>query len=234
VARRYRRRSSKIIRVGIVGLLLVIGWFASLPVSYQVFVVFAALSVAYLCYRNKRAKEEKLLRSGISEVDHLSGEDFEKVLAMCFEREGYRVKVTPEFGDFGADLVMSKDGVITVVQAKRWNTGVGIEAVQQIVAAKAYYQALDTMVVTNSDYSPAAIELAKVNGVTLWGRRELIELLHKVNGATLLAGANTNESPLFSSCPECGKTLVERITYLGSFYGCSGYPLCRFTLKRNA
>ncbi len=64
------------------------------------------------------------------------------------------VKTTPKSGDFGADLVLSKDGVDTVVQAKRWNMVVGIEAVQQIVAAKQYYGARNAMVITNSEYTP--------------------------------------------------------------------------------
>jgi DNA topoisomerase-1 len=33
-----------------------------------------------------------------------------------------------------------------------------------------------------------------------------------------------------ASCPECGKTLVERRSKRGrKFFGCSGYPLCKFT-----
>ncbi len=40
-------------------------------------------------------------------------------------------ELTPETGDYGADLVLSKDGRKIVVQAKRWKNVVGIEAVQQ-------------------------------------------------------------------------------------------------------
>lgn len=31
-------------------------------------------------------------------------------------------------------------------------------------------------------------------------------------------------------CPKCGGTLVERMGRYGSFYGCSNYPKCRFTV----
>ena len=31
-------------------------------------------------------------------------------------------------------------------------------------------------------------------------------------------------------CPKCGGTLVERTGRYGSFYGCSNYPKCRFTV----
>jgi hypothetical protein len=34
-------------------------------------------------------------------------------------------------------------------------------------------------------------------------------------------------------CPRCGKSLVLRNGKYGDFYGCSGYPKCRFTKKLN-
>lgn len=32
-------------------------------------------------------------------------------------------------------------------------------------------------------------------------------------------------------CPECGGTLIKRKGKYGSFYGCSNYPKCKFTIK---
>ena len=32
-------------------------------------------------------------------------------------------------------------------------------------------------------------------------------------------------------CPECGGHLVQRNRRYGSFYGCSNYPKCRYTIK---
>ena len=32
-------------------------------------------------------------------------------------------------------------------------------------------------------------------------------------------------------CPKCGKKLVLRKSIYGQFYGCSGYPKCRYTEK---
>ena len=33
------------------------------------------------------------------------------------------------------------------------------------------------------------------------------------------------------TCPECGGHLVQRNGRYGSFYGCSNYPKCRYTIK---
>ena len=75
--------------------------------------------------------------------------------------------------DYGADLVMKKHGKVTVVQAKRYKNTVGNSAVQEIVAAKAYYKADKCMVVTNSYFSKNAKNLAKSNHVELWDRDSL-------------------------------------------------------------
>jgi len=39
---------------------------------------------------------------------------------------------------------------------------------------------------------------------------------------------DTNETII---CPRCGGNLVKRTGKYGSFYGCSSYPKCRYTLK---
>src|SRR3954453_17808684 len=62
--------------------------------------------------------EARLARSGIHEVDRMEGQAFEEFLATRFRRLGYDAKVTRYRGDYGADLVLSKDGVRTAVQAK--------------------------------------------------------------------------------------------------------------------
>jgi DNA topoisomerase-1 len=34
-------------------------------------------------------------------------------------------------------------------------------------------------------------------------------------------------------CPQCGKPLVEKFSKVGKFFGCSGYPECKYIKKRN-
>jgi len=124
--------------------------------------------------------------------------------------------------------VISRDGLTTVVQSKRWWNSVGIEAVQQVVGAKLYYGAEGAMVVTNSAYTPAAIELARVTKVTLWDRRVLLEKLRAVNVEELLTIVDEQMAHV-RMCPECERLLVKRSGIWGPFYGCSGFPHCRYT-----
>ncbi|NJR21022.1 MAG: hypothetical protein HC786_01960 [Richelia sp. CSU_2_1] len=113
----------------------------------------------------------------IDRVDLMTGEEFEEFLACCFRNLGYAVEMTPKTADFGADLILAKGGKKTVVQAKRYQGKVGNSAVQEVVGAVKYYGARDAIVITNSNFTSNACKLAQANGVQLWGREQLIDLV---------------------------------------------------------
>lgn len=119
----------------------------------------------------------RLRRAGIRDVDAMSGAEFEARLASLYRSMGFEVRHTGRRGDFGADLVLARDGEQSVVQAKRYRGAVGIEAVQQVVGAARYYGADSAVVVTNSTCTPAARALADASGVELVERAALVRLL---------------------------------------------------------
>lgn len=122
-------------------------------------------------------RKERLRRSGINDVDKMTGVQFEEFLKALYKRRGYVVKGTPVSGDFGADLLLEKENVRIVVQAKRYKSNVGIKAVQEVMSAKTYYNAQQAWVVTNSQYTDAAKKLALKCDVRMIARNELIELM---------------------------------------------------------
>ena len=105
-------------------------------------------------------------------LDAMSGPEFEAALIDLFELLGYAVEQTPAF-DKGADLVITKDGSRTAVQAKRHGGSVGIDAVRQLVDGMKSYACTRGLVVTNSFFTEQAIECAERWDVDLWDRREL-------------------------------------------------------------
>lgn len=127
-------------------------------------------------------KEERLRKSGIYEVDSMNGDVFEKYLGTLLKAKGYQAEVTQTSGDYGADLVLRKDGQKIVVQAKRYKKSVGVRAIQEIVSAKNYYKADACWVVTNNYFTEPAKKLAQVNDVRLINRDELIRWMLEVNG----------------------------------------------------
>ncbi len=146
--------------------------------------LFVARGIVWL------VQERRLARSGISEIDQMDGITFERRLAHLFSGRGYSVEQTRARGDYGADLVLERGGVRTVVQAKRWTKNVGVKAIQEAVAAKPMYHCDYAMVVTNRYFTEPAQRLAKTNGVRLWNRDELVR--------ALLANADDGLSPAAS------------------------------------
>ena len=127
-------------------------------------------------------KKKRLVASGIADIDTMDGKAFEECLEVLFGNLGYKVERTRYVGDYGADLITQKDGVKTVIQAKRYGKAVGIKAVQEAVAAKGMYGCTEAMVVTNRTFTRAALELARANRVVLWDRDRLVEKLLSVRG----------------------------------------------------
>ena len=111
-------------------------------------------------------------------IDSLDGVAFEKILGKIFESMGYSVQFTKTSGDQGADLLLSKGDELKIVQSKCYKDNVSNSAVQEAVAAKAFYKYDLAAVVTNSHFTQGAIDLAEANGVELIDRDKLIELLN--------------------------------------------------------
>ncbi|MCH7320270.1 restriction endonuclease [Solibacillus sp. MA9] len=125
----------------------------------------------------KSRKTAKLRKSGIREVDQMSGEDFEYFLGELFKRRGFKVNYTATSGDYGADLILKDGKDIIAVQAKRYSSTVGVKAVQEIIGAVKMYDATEAWVVTNSHFTKQAEKLADINDVYLIDREELIQLI---------------------------------------------------------
>ncbi len=115
----------------------------------------------------------------ISDIDKMSGYDFESFLVKLYKKMGYSVQQTPLSNDQGGDLVVEKLGVRYVVQAKRYNTSISNSAVQQVVASIKYYNADKGILITNSIFTKSSINLADSNKIELIDRDELKYLIRK-------------------------------------------------------
>lgn len=122
---------------------------------------------------------KKINKLDINDVN--SGDDFEKFLKDVFLRLGYHVALTQQTRDQGADLIIEKELVKIVVQAKFYGNTVGNKAVQEVIAAKSYYDADSCMVVTNNTFTSSAYELAKANRVRLVDGKELNSMIEIAN-----------------------------------------------------
>ena len=115
----------------------------------------------------------------IKDIDLMSGYEFEYFLKNLFNKMGYNVENTQLSGDQGADLVVKKFSEKIVIQAKRFNDKVSNKAIQEVVASIRHYRADRGMVVTNSEFTASAIQLAKSNRIELIDRDKLQNFIEK-------------------------------------------------------
>jgi len=94
---------------------------------------------------------KRMAKSGIRYIDKMDGFQFEVYLKALFRELGYRPEVTKRSCDYGVDVILKGRNRI-VIQAKRYGikNRVGIRAVQEVYAGKAYYKADEAWIVTNS------------------------------------------------------------------------------------
>lgn len=109
--------------------------------------------------------------------DNMSGLEFEMYLEKLFVFLGYKVELTSQSNDYGADLILTKNNIKSVVQVKRYSEPVGVSAVQEAIGAMHYYQSSDGMVITNNFFTPNAISLAEKTKIKLINRSALVRLI---------------------------------------------------------
>jgi hypothetical protein len=119
----------------------------------------------------------------LDRINLISPEHFEELIAMIYESRGCAARRTGRSGDQGCDVLVEEPGARIVVQAKHYSEAVGNGAVQEAVAAKAYYACDRARVVTNNVFTRGAIELAASNDVELVDKVKLQELLVEFNRA---------------------------------------------------
>ncbi|HEY4160988.1 MAG TPA: restriction endonuclease [Candidatus Saccharimonadales bacterium] len=108
----------------------------------------------------------------MSDVDNLSGLEFEDYVSGLLSAQGYVVRLTP-INDFGVDVIALRDNIRTAVQTKRYSKPVGLRAVQEVCGGMVQHHCTRTMVVTSNYFTPKAKQLAKTNGCRLVDRDEL-------------------------------------------------------------
>lgn len=126
------------------------------------------------------------LRKELNRIDKMSGIEFEEYCKTLLQNTGLfanaAILKTPDNGDFGADLIIDcDDGTRVVVQCKRYSSNIKVDAVQEVFAAKEYYNSDNTAIITNARFTPSAKELAKSTGTILMGREELLAIIAIAN-----------------------------------------------------
>ena len=127
----------------------------------------------YFVYLKEQARRQALLALDIAQVDEMSGIEFENYVEALFQAEGYRTETTPRSGDYGVDIIASKNKQRIAVQCKRYKKTLDQTPVREVYAGMSKHGCTIAMVVTNRGFTKHAVELARSVGCILIDREKL-------------------------------------------------------------
>ena len=124
------------------------------------------------------SKTKASTNGSMPDFSNMNGYKFESWCAALLTINDFsNVTVTQGSGDHGADILAEKDDISYAFQCKYYSGTVGNKAVQEVYAAKTFYEKDIAVVVTNSYFTSQAQEEAAKNHVKLWDKDKLICLL---------------------------------------------------------
>lgn len=177
-------------------------------------------------------------QTGIESIRGLPWKQFENLLGEAYRRQGYSVAETLGGGaDGGVDLVLRREGMVTLVQCKRWKgKPVPVHIVREIYGILIDRGATAAKVVATASFTSEAVAFAKDKPIELVDSDALLHLLRGVQTSGKIVSARSGDEPDHISplCPRCGSVMKLREAKRGAnlgkkFWGCSRYPTCKGT-----
>ncbi|MDB5244232.1 MAG: type restriction endonuclease, zinc finger [Parcubacteria group bacterium] len=135
------------------------------------FAFLATLALAWNLFKHrfKHAKGIKLMAwkygdiQDFNQIFDLTHRQFEEFVAYLYSKKGYQYKHTGQTGDHGIDIVLEKSAQITMVQVKHYKIGNNVSEpeVRNLYGSYDHHRGVKGIIVTSSDFTPAAKEWAK-------------------------------------------------------------------------
>lgn len=127
--------------------------------------------------------KQQIDKNSIEHIDNLNSLEFEEYIVHLLKINNYiKVKKIKPIDDYGIDILAEKDEIKYAIQCKNYNSTVGNTSIQKVYNGKIYYKCHVGIVVTNNYFTPNAKELAVDNGIILWDRDKLIEMIKQKKG----------------------------------------------------
>jgi|LakMenE01Jun11ns_1017448.scaffolds.fasta_scaffold9837701_1 restriction system protein len=150
----------------------------------KIIMVAVALITLIITLIKKFLNRHKYRELRLSNIDEMSGLEFENYLKNVLSHQGYSVEKTPASGDLGVDLIAERGHSRLAIQVKRHQGKVSRAAVSDAVAGMHHYSCNGSMVITNSSFSPGAISLAESNQCILIDREILSTWIYDISVET--------------------------------------------------
>ena len=141
------------------------------------------IMVLFLAMYSSKKQEQPVNNHHISE-DFIGNDPYkyEEFIKKLLQARGFGVKRTRSSGDYGVDVIASKDGRSFALQCKLYNRPVGTKAVQEIVSGRIFYKTDYAIVVSDNSFTPAAKTLARKSDVILVHHKKLLHTIESLTG----------------------------------------------------
>jgi len=211
---------------------MLLPWSAFAPLALLFFLATAALSAL------RSLKTARMLdaQTSLASIRELPWKRFEDLLGEAFRRQGFKVEETLGGGaDGGIDLLLGRDGNVTVVQCKRRNGApVGVREVRELYGVLHHRGANAAKLVATTTFTADAIAFAENKPIELVDADSLLHLIRGVQTSGKIVLPTAEADNLTSDCPKCGSVMVLREAKRGpnpgqKFWGCPNYPKCHGT-----
>ena len=137
-----------------------------------------------LCPREdlKDTETDGHAQTSLASIRELPWKRFEDLLGEAFRRQGFKVEETLGGGaDGGIDLLLGRDGNVTVVQCKRRNGApVGVREVRELYGVLHHRGASAAKLVATTSFTPDAVAFAKGKPIELVDSNALLHLIRNV------------------------------------------------------
>ena len=138
-----------------------------------------------LTRKRQEARQLELLRSKQYQLEQLfsrdwrsmRGVEFEDFLEQVFILRGLRVETTKASGDQGVDLIVTNGHWRIAIQVKGYSDSVSNKAVQEAHTGMTFYDCNGSVVITNSQFTKSAIEIASTARCKLIGEDQIRDLV---------------------------------------------------------
>jgi len=114
------------------------------------------------------------LRGGGPNTGDLSGVEFERELGKLFSLTGYAVSHTSSTADGGVDLLLRKDGKLTVVQCKAHKKPISISVARELFASMMDFKADNAIIACFEGVTKPVGDYIKTKRITVMTVNDII------------------------------------------------------------
>lgn len=197
-------------------------------------IIFVMLTI-WLYILSYQRKKLLASQTGLESIRQLSWRKFEDLITEAYKQHGYRIKREPVSGrDGGIDIVVEKEGSVSLVQCKQWRMRkLGVKVVREMYGILNAADADEVHIVTTGRVTNEAASFARGKPIKLVYGNDLLNLIESDQGKT---DVSESEAVNEQQCPECGSEMVLRKAKRGQnagneFWGCIEFPKCRGTVN---